>query len=277
MEGNMQVWEIEKKIDRQDLSMMNVQGSARLNELLDSLPHPAMLIRKDQIVLAANHIARQFGAKVGDYCWRSFGQFEHITYDSKRYISDHKERIPPGGTRCIICKADEAIEKSKPINAPELKAFGQLWDTWWFPIYDEFYLHCTINISEPKQAEAESLKDEEKFHEITETRVKFLFEVDLQERITYISPQIDEILGFRDYEVKGNILNNYVILSDLPKADVAFQKVIFEVQNEFLEIKVKSKIGKIIPLEIKLIPIIETQKVTGVLGTARVIALAEAY
>ena len=274
----MQVWEFEKKIDRQDLSKMTVQGGARLNEILDSLPHPAMLIRKDQIVLAANHIARQFGAKVGDYCWRSFGQFEHITsYDPKRYISDHKESIPPGGTRCTICKADEAIEKSKPINAPELKAFGQLWDTWWFPIYDEFYLHYTINIPESKQAEAESLKREEKFHEIAETGVKFLFEVDLQERVTYISPQIDKILGFRDYEVKGNIFNNYVILSDLPKVDDAFQKVISEVQNEFLEIKVKSKIAKIIPLEIKLIPIIETQKVTGVLGTASVIALAEAY
>ncbi len=273
----MQVWEFEKKIDWQDLSKMTVQGGARLNEIIDSLPHPAMLIRKDQIILAANHIARQFGAKVGDYCWRSFGQFGNITYDPKRYISDHKERIPPGGTRCIICKVDEAIEKSKPINAPELKAFGQLWDTWWFPIYDELYLHYTINIPESKQAETESLKGEEKFHEIAETRVKFLFEVDLQERITYISPQIDKILGFRDCEVKGNIFNNYAILSDLPKVDVAFQKVISEVQNEFLEIKVKSKIGKIIPLEIKLIPIIETQKVTGVLGTARVISLAEAY
>lgn len=47
---------------------------AQLNQLLlDTLPHPAMLIRKDRTIMAANRIARDAGAKIGSFCWMVFG------------------------------------------------------------------------------------------------------------------------------------------------------------------------------------------------------------
>jgi PAS domain S-box-containing protein len=126
-----------------------------------------------------------------------------------------------------------------------------------------------------KRAEADSLKSEEKYHVISARGAHFHFEVDLQERITDSSPQIKKVLGFRNDEIKGNIFSNYVILSDLPKADDAFQVAISGKRHEVLRIKVKSKDGKIIQLETKLTPIFGNRNVIGVRWIARMTTASE--
>ena len=85
---------------------------------------------------------------------------------------------------------------------------------------------------------------------------------------------IEKTLGYDPYEVIGKNLNNFVLLSDLPEVDDAFQMVISKEQTELRKIRVKSKDGKNIPLEIKFIPIIDNQKVIGIHGIDRVIAFA---
>ena len=121
-------------------------------------------------------------------------------------------------------------------------------------------------------AEADSLKSEEKYHVISERGAKFHFEVDLQERITYSSPEINKFLGSRNGQIKDTSFSNYVILSDLPKVDDAFQLAISGKRYEVLRINVKSKDGKIVQLETKLSPIFGNSGVIGVWGVARIIA-----
>jgi len=113
---------------------------------------------------------------------------------------------------------------------------------------------------------------EEIYHEISETGAKFHFEVDSQARINYSSPHLLKILGFNGFDVRGNFFSNYVILSDLPKMDDAFQVATSGKRHEALRIKVKNKDGKIIRLETKLIPIFADRKVIGIRGIARMIA-----
>ena len=120
-------------------------------------------------------------------------------------------------------------------------------------------------------AEADWLNSEENYQGISERCAKFHFEVDLQERITYSSPQTNKFLGIRNDETKGNIFSNYVILSYLPKTDHAFQVAISGKRHEALRIKVKSQDGEIIKLEIKLTPIFANRNVIGVRGIARMI------
>ncbi len=108
-----------------------------------------------------------------------------------------------------------------------------------------------------------------------ETSIEILFEVDSNHTVEYISPEIKKLLGYKAYEFIGKNFNNFVILSDLPKADNAFQAVISKEHNELLKIRVKSKDGKIIPLVIKLIPTFDGRKIKGIRGVARIIAFTE--
>jgi len=68
------------------------------NTLIEALPHPAMLIRRDRTVLFANKIAREVGAVVGGRCWQDFGHGDHISDEQKAHVNQHEE-IPPGGTQ----------------------------------------------------------------------------------------------------------------------------------------------------------------------------------
>ncbi len=98
----------------------------RLNELLlDSLPHIAMLIRKDRTVLASNRLARDAGAKVGGYCWQDFGRSDFIPEEDKKYIDEHK-KVPPGGTCCYFCLADKTLKSQEPARNPELNIWAKI-------------------------------------------------------------------------------------------------------------------------------------------------------
>ncbi len=133
-----------------------------------------MLIRRDKIILSANRIAREVGAKVGGYCWRDFGQSKHIPEDHKRYINQHKDQIPPGGTKCTFCQSDEALEKNKPTCQPEIEAFGGLWEAWWVPIESNLYFHYTINISEIKRAKNQLQQAHDELERRVEKRTREL-------------------------------------------------------------------------------------------------------
>ena len=93
--------------------------------LLDSLPHFAMIINRNRTVVAANRLAKEFGAKIGGYCWQDFGQCEFISEEDKKYINDYKE-APPEGTHCYFCLADEGLNVQKQACNPEVNAWGKI-------------------------------------------------------------------------------------------------------------------------------------------------------
>lgn len=147
---------IEGRLTRAEAALKEKQHLNAL--LLNSLPHPAMLIRKDKTILAANRIAQEIGAKIDGYCWHDFGQSEFIPEQDKEYIKNHNE-FPPGGTHCSYCLANEALESGEPRQA-EVKARDKLWDTYWIPLNDEIYLNYAIDVTRRKRMEEELLKIE---------------------------------------------------------------------------------------------------------------------
>ncbi len=137
----------------------------RLSELLlNSLPHPAMLIRRDRTILAANQTAREVGAVVGSVCWQEFGHADYISEEHKQYMQDHG-CAPPDGSHCTFCLADKALDCQAFANNPEVHAFGRIWDTRWFPLDDDVYLYYSIDITERVETERELYESRQRLAE----------------------------------------------------------------------------------------------------------------
>lgn len=131
-----------------------LEDSRRLNALLlDSLPYPAMLIRDDRTVIAANRIAREMGARVGGYCWCDFAGSEAAGTKT----DPDARRDPRSGSpeQCRFCPAEEALRSGEPRRNPELNLRGHIWDTWWAPLGESLFLHYAINITDQKKQETE--------------------------------------------------------------------------------------------------------------------------
>lgn len=142
-----------------------VLESKQINELLlNSIPHPTMLIRTDRTILAANKIAREVGAIVGQYCWQAFSRSEYIPEEAILYLKEHNGVPSSAGIKCSFCLADELVTSGQPANC-EVNAFGKIWDTWWVPVKDNIYLHYAIDITERKLIENELSRSREKLEE----------------------------------------------------------------------------------------------------------------
>lgn len=154
---------------QREKSASTLSEQQRFNQLLlDSLPHPAMLINTSRKVLAANKCALEVGVIVGDYCWKEFGKCLYLSNENR----EHSKNDPDTpGIRCTFCLADEAMSgEFNPRNDPAVNAFDRVWDTHWVPLDQETYLHYAVDITERDQAERAL---QQKTHDLNE-RVKEL-------------------------------------------------------------------------------------------------------
>jgi PAS domain-containing protein len=138
------------------VDISELKSTAALNEiLLNSLPHPAMYIRRDdRTIIAANKIALEMGIKVGGYCWREFMHSEHLSAENKEIANKFPGEIPEDfGIKCSFCQADECFTEAAEQRNPDLKAFEKIWDTYWIKATDNVFLHYAVNITDGKLAE----------------------------------------------------------------------------------------------------------------------------
>lgn len=85
-------------------ALEELQKANHLNEiLLDSIPHPALLVRKDRKVIAANRLAKEAGTIVGGFCWRDVGHCPYISSKDKKCPEDGSESASKN-TSCYFCE-----------------------------------------------------------------------------------------------------------------------------------------------------------------------------
>jgi PAS domain S-box-containing protein len=179
--------------------------------LIDSLPHPALLIRRDRIILAANHHARDLGARIGGFCGSEFGRsvfWSESTTDIQQGIENADTAET---TKCKICQADQALEKGEPLNIRALEASGRFWDAFWIPVEEDVYLHYAIDVTEQRKIEQEIRDSEERYRLITDTMTDGLSIQDRDGVITQINRRLCHISGFSRSELIGRPLVDLVV------------------------------------------------------------------
>ena len=122
--------------------------------LLDSLPHPAMIINHERKIVAANKVALGLGAELQHYCWGKFMKAKYISEgDRLRYKGGDAN-----GIKCMFCCADKIIDKQATVINSEANALGKIWHMYWKHIGeddkgDPLFLHYAIDITEHKEME----------------------------------------------------------------------------------------------------------------------------
>ena len=113
--------------------------------LLDSIPHPALLVRKDRAVIAANEIARELGAAVGGICRKGRGK------------SNNTKNIPKKNEviSCFFCKGNEMLNMDDPASLG-IEFGNRFWNIYRVPTREEnVCLHYAIDITDAKKREDE--------------------------------------------------------------------------------------------------------------------------
>ena len=193
---------IEELQDQRNVQESTYWDEQMLNKLLlDSLPHPAMLINKKRIVLAANKVALEMGVKIGDYCWKEFGKCEYLS-DKDKKLAELNPHTP--GIQCTFCLADKAMNGGgKTQNDPKVAAFDRLWDTYWVPLNDDIFLHYAIDITERRKMEEALYESEKKLKEAQRVARVGSWELDLMQNKLWWSNEVYRIFELEPQEFEA--------------------------------------------------------------------------
>jgi PAS domain S-box-containing protein len=128
---------------------------------------------------------------------------------------------------------------------------------------------AVINVTEQKQAESALRESEERFRLMAETSADIIFQIDPKGLILYSSPSAEKIFGYTPAEVKATPFEKYVSPSDVPVARKNLQKLIFGEKISPFEVKVLTKRGNHVSIEVNAVPLIKDREVRFIFGIAR--------
>ena len=188
--------------------------------LLDSLPHPTMLVGRDRIILAANRPALDLGARIGEFCRDGFGR-RGLLFDSLAGFHQHMDNpTDSDGLKCDFCLADQAMETMAPQTLRALEVFGGLWDVFWIPVDADTYMHYAIDVTERHKIEQAVRDSVERYRLITDTMNDGLSIQNRDGVITQVNRRLCEITGLRRRDLIGRRLAELLVKGEAKPGDV---------------------------------------------------------
>ena len=119
------------------------------------------------------------------------------------------------------------------------------------------------DITERKQVLEKLRESEERFRGIAERSFDVIFTMDPEGRITYVSPAVERVLGYKPEEAVGQSIQNYLLESEIPKALQSLGEALEGRVPEHLEFEVRRKDGSLASTWISASPIVSDGVVIG--------------
>ena len=216
--------------------------------LIDTLPHPAMLVRRDRVILAANQPALKLGASVGDFCGQGFGRQAMGPASAQSNQCQSSGQAANRRIHCEFCLADEAMVNRKPMSSREMKAFGGFWDFFWIPVDRDTYLHYGINVTEQREFERAARNSEERYRLISDTMPEGFSIQDREGIITQVNRRLCELSGFRREELMGRPLSDICVDGNQSSIEAAAVQGALTDPEAFI----RHKEGRMIEISLKI-------------------------
>ncbi len=125
------------------------------------------------------------------------------------------------------------------------------------------------DITEQKEMEEALRGSEGRFRGIAERSLDIMYTLDLDGRISYVSPATERMLGYKPEEMVGTLIQNYVPKSDIPKVTQVLAEALIHDSLKSLEFNVLKKDGSTAPVEVNSSSILKDGKIVGFQGIVR--------
>ena len=126
-------------------------------------------------------------------------------------------------------------------------------------------LNLLTDITERKQAEEALRESEEKYRDLTENINDVIYAVDRDGTVTYISPVVEQVLGYRSSEIVGRSFGEFMYQEDMPPAMESFLRVLSG-DSTADEYRLRAKSGELRWLRTSNRPIFDGNRVVGARG-----------
>jgi PAS domain S-box-containing protein len=117
-------------------------------------------------------------------------------------------------------------------------------------------------IEERQKAEAALRWSEEKYRDLVENVNEVIYAVDVEGRLTYVSPAVEALLGYRPAEVIGRSFTDFVFPADGPRLAQGFQGLLSGESQEN-EYRFVTQAGELRCVRTSSRPIVEKEHVVG--------------
>jgi PAS domain S-box-containing protein len=127
----------------------------------------------------------------------------------------------------------------------------------------------TRDITERRRADEKLLQSEERFRRIAERSFDAIIAIDPDGLLTFVSPSVERIVGYRPEELVGVRFQGFICESEMPKVTRAFSKMMKGDNVEGLQLQVRRKDGSLVYTEVNGSPILRDGRVVGMQGILR--------
>jgi len=246
--------------DQKEYKQMIKDSEKKYAPIYESIPLAIVLVDMTGMIVYSNsQVENLYGYNREEYVGKRFTNFELFSDNDKR----------------IVYKALKTLLEGEKPGPKEVQLYSKNGQQIWIELhaslvkFQEKTLFQVISrdINDRKKAEQELIESEKKYRNIINNLSDIIGELDLKGNITYLSPQIFNILGYEPEEIIGNQIFNYIHPEDVSLISENIKNAIIYDKDFSVEFRAIHKNKSSIPISLRgsLITFKDSQRLVGVL------------
>ena len=245
---------------RKDYKQLILESEKKYAPIYDSIPLAILLVDMTGTIIYSNsQVENLYEYKKPEYVGKLFTNFVLFNDDDKKTVYKSLKKLLNG-----------------EIPGPEeVQLYTKSGNIIWIELHvsivkfqgKTLFQVISRDINDRKKAEQELIESEKKYRNLIDNLSDIIGELNLKGDITYVSPQIFDILGYQSEEIIGRRIFDLIHPDDVSLLSKNIKNAIIYDKDFSIEFRVMHKNKSYVPISLRgsLITLTDKQKLVGVL------------